>query len=91
MDQYSDATTKQELVTKLKNSIVMVKFKKVNGEMREMKCTLMEGVLPSPNKNDVMSLRKVREMSPEVLAVWDIDRKAWRSMRWNNIVETANV
>lgn len=78
---------KENLLNKLKNKTVTISFKKLNNETRNIKCTLMEKYLPSASKDDPMSQKKIRQISPEILAVWDLEKNAWRSMRWSNIIE----
>lgn len=80
-------TFKETLINKLKSEKVTITFKKLNNETRNMTCTLMESSLPSANKDDLMSQKKIRQISPEILAVWDLNKNAWRSMRWDNIIE----
>ena len=80
-------TFKETLLNKLKSEKVIITFKKLNNETRNMTCTLMENSLPSANKDDLMSQKKIRQISPEILAVWDLNKNAWRSMRWDNIIE----
>ena len=70
------------LVKNLKQNVVKVKFTKVNGEERTMNCTLHESVLPVSTMS-----QKERKENQEVLAVWDIDKSAWRSFRLDSINE----
>jgi|TARA_Y100000289_G_scaffold61841_1_gene70309 hypothetical protein len=60
-------------------------FTKLNGEERNMVCTLKEGVIPKATK-DPISQKKVRDVSEEVLAVWDVNKEGWRSFRVKNVV-----
>lgn len=90
MKLFENQDLKNKLITELKNSIVTITFKKLNGDIRNMECTLAESYLPVANKNDKMSQRKIREISPEVLCVWDINKNDWRSMRWDNIMEVSH-
>ena len=69
----------------LKENMVEVTFTKVNGEQRVMKCTLDSKLIPPPTKKDTMSQTKVRELNEEVLAVWDVNAKGWRSFRVANV------
>lgn len=82
-----NAEFKETLLNKLKNDSVTITFKKLNNETRNIKCTLMEKYLPTATKDDLMSQKKIRQISPEILAVWDLEKNAWRSMRWSNIIE----
>ena len=59
-----------------------VKFIKNDGSVREMICTLQESLtVPYEKKTD-----KQKPENDEVLAVWDIDKQAWRSFRVNTIL-----
>ena len=71
------------LVKNLKQNVVKVNFTKVNGEERTMNCTLHESVLPVSTMS-----QKERKENQEVLAVWDVDKSAWRSFRLDSINET---
>ena len=59
----------------LPNHIVNIRFSKVNGDIRAMRCTLMAEHLPNPAD------AKHREPSSTSTAVWDLDKKDWRSFR----------
>jgi hypothetical protein len=75
-----------ELKEKLVSEVVEVTFTKVNGDVRVMNCTLLETIVPKSTaepKEDVTP-RKVNE---EIVVVWDVDAKGWRSFRINNITE----
>jgi hypothetical protein len=67
----------------LQNGIVNVKFTKTDGSERLMKCTLAEGIVkPHEKKTD-----REKVANTEVLAVWDVEKDAWRSFRLDSIVE----
>lgn len=67
----------------LTSNICKVKFTKTNGEVRDMTCTLKEGVVvPHEKKTD-----RVKEVNDDVLAVWDCEKNAWRSFRFDSIIE----
>lgn len=77
---------KNLLSERLKTEMVTVRFKKVSGEERTMVCTLQESVIPPATKEDPLSQKKVRAVSPEVCSVWDIEANGWRSFRWENVI-----
>ena len=79
--------TRDRLITKLTEGKLNVTFTKKNGEERTMFCTLMSEFLPE-TKETKKTDQKVNE---EVLAVWDLDKDAWRSFRLDSIsnVQTA--
>ena len=60
-------------------------FTKVNGEERNMVCTLREDIIPAASK-DPITQKKVRDISEEVLPVWDVKAEGWRSFRISNVV-----
>ncbi len=69
------------LKSHLKMGPVKVTFTKKDGSVREMNCTLQEGVVvPHENKTD-----RTKVENDEVLAVWDIDKNAWRSFRLDTV------
>ena len=81
--QYEEfETSRKWLVDHLRHGPVTVKFKKSNGEEREMKCTLKEGiVVPYQPKTE-----NTKKHNDEVLPVWDIDKNEWRSFRYDSII-----
>jgi hypothetical protein len=59
-----------------KNETVDITFVKADGDLREMKCTLKEGICPhveNPKSSDVLC------------TVWALDVNAWRSFKFENI------
>ena len=64
----------------LKDGLVEIKFTKVNGDPRTMRCTLNEEYIPDINKAKGSEKKK----SAEVLPVYEIDN-GWRSFRWNSL------
>jgi hypothetical protein len=76
-----------ELKQILENSVTTVVFTKVNGEQREMKCTLLSEYLP---KSDVVGKQLLtetltKEENPSTLRVWDVENNGWRSFRMDSI------
>ena len=65
----------------LKRNICRVVFEKVNGEMRDMVCTLLADFLPEQT-GDSKSKRLAREDS---ISVWDINANNWRSFKVANV------
>ena len=84
--QVMNEEEKNLLSERLKTETVTVRFKKVSGEERTMICTLQESVIPPATKEDPLSQKKVRAVSPEVCSVWDIEANGWRSFRWENVI-----
>ena len=83
-----DITTmdRSEMIEELLKRECRVIFRKVNGESRDMICTLNPDVVPAATKTDPLSQTKVRELNEEVLAVWDTKAAGWRSFRVENVI-----
>lgn len=77
--------TKSEIVEQLKDSVCSVTFEKVNGEVRKMRCTLQDSVLPKQEG------KSKKEQSDEVVSVWDLDKDSWRSFRIDKILSFSKV
>ena len=69
----------------LQTSQCRVIFTKLNGEERDMLCSLKDDVIPKATK-DPITQKKVRDLNEEVLAVWDVNKEGWRSFRISNVV-----
>jgi hypothetical protein len=63
-----------------------VEFNKVNGDYRKMSCTLDPNIIPAASKSESITQKKVREISEEVLSVWDTTAQGWRSFRIANLI-----
>ena len=79
--------TREELVELLGKEICDITFKKLNGDERKMKCTLVPSMLPPANRDDKLSQTKIRNLEEKVFVVWAIDIKpsAWRSFRYDRV------
>ena len=47
---------REELITKLKENVCLVSFKKKDGTNRKMKCTLKESIVPKATKEDIITI-----------------------------------
>jgi len=75
----------------LKTKVCVVEFKKVDGTIRQMPCTLSEAIIPPApahvtNTDNPIDLPKVKKVNPEVMSVWCTDKKEWRSFRLENVI-----
>jgi hypothetical protein len=78
--------TRKDLQNILSQNVLVVDFTKLNGDKRVMTCTLREDMKPPATKDDTMSQKKVREINrEELVSVWDVNAKGWRSFRYNRI------
>lgn len=81
---------KFELKEILENNVVTVVFEKVDGTLREMKCTLLNEYIPTPKVELLSENTTVRKEPDGTLSVWDIDNSGWRSFRLDSIKEIRN-
>jgi len=70
------------LIDHLKISTIRVRFIKTDGTERTMNCTLDERVVPALEKKT----DKVKTVNEDVLPVYDVDTKGWRSFRLDSIL-----
>ena len=77
--------TREDLKAMLQANVKMVTFQKVNGDKRTMRCTLNPSYLPETKPKAIGA--SPRPENEEVLAVYDLDEKSWRSFRIENILK----
>lgn len=66
----------------LRDGPVDVVFIKSDGTERKMHCTLQEGVVvPHEKKTE-----RVKENHDDILAVWDLEKSAWRSFKLGSVL-----
>lgn len=74
--------SKELLVSLLKENVLYLKFKKVDGTIREANGTLKEGiVIPYQKKTTV-----VKEFNDNIIHYWDTDKNEWRSFKHENFI-----
>ena len=95
----TNTITAETLRTLLLENECIVEFTKVNGEVRSMPCTLKAEVIPDPipapnflhftntdNPIDFPVVKKEKKVNPDVMSVWCLDKKEWRSFRIANVI-----
>jgi len=83
---------REDLMARLRVDVVEVKFKKKNGDERTMMSTLAQDRLPEPVVVEVVEGApivevKERKINPDIVGVWDMEAEAWRSFRWDSVIE----
>lgn len=66
----------------LKRNVILVTFRKKDGELREMRCTLMPehmGVYEKKTERE-----KIRNI--DIIPVWDMDKNEFRSFRCDSVI-----
>ena len=81
-----DSSSREYMIGELQQRVCRVIFKKVNGEERDMMCTLIEDVLPDAKKDDPISQKKVRAVNDGVIVAFDTLKGAYRSFRVENVI-----
>jgi len=74
--------TRDEMINELREKNCRVIFKKVNGEERDMQCTLINDVLPLR----VSDPKKQRPVNENTIVAFDINKEAYRSFRVENVI-----
>lgn len=69
----------------MKTEIVNLTFRKTDGTLRNMKCTLLPKYLPETVA--AVEDKPKRKMSEEALAVFDLEKNEWRSFRYDSVTE----
>ncbi len=79
---------RQELLDLLLQHEVDVVFTKVDGTMREMRCTLMPSMLPTPVTAANGKEEKPTKENTSVIRVFctENDKKEWRSFRVDSVI-----
>lgn len=69
---------RKSLIEDLEQAVVEVTFKKVNGDERIMNCTLQKKIIPETDPAN-------KKNNDEIIPVWDIEKRAWRSFRLDSV------
>ena len=78
------ALFKKWLTGHLKYGPTTVVFTKKDGTEREMLCTINPELVPQePIVEDV--IKKEKKVNEEVMPVYDLEAKGWRSFRWDSV------
>jgi hypothetical protein len=78
---------RDKIITALLEGVTTVSFTKVDGERRDMQCTLNAELLPAIVETvETADVKPVRKVNPDVQRVWDMDKQAWRSFNWTRVI-----
>ena len=83
-DQNEASWQNEYLKKTLFENVVNVLFIKKDGTERKLICTLKPDLLPV--QTDLEEAVQKKTPNPDVLAVWDIENKGWRSFRYDSIL-----
>lgn len=83
-DQNEASWRNEYLKGVLQTGIANVSFMKKDGTQRNLLCTLLPSELPP--QTDLEEAVQKKTPNPEVLAVWDLENKGWRSFRYDSVL-----
>ena len=80
---------RKEIVETLKSMTCEVSFVKVNGERRDMECTLEKHLLPEEEQLNLplTETTHIKKINENVVPAWDTNKKAWRSFRVSSVIK----
>jgi hypothetical protein len=78
---------KKWLKSHLKYGPVTVVFTKKDGTERVMNCTINAELVPPEPVVESAEPKKQKKVNEDVMPVYDLEAKAWRSFRWDSIKE----
>ena len=84
VNAFDTQSGKDWLKSILNDGIATITFTKIDGTERVMKCTLDHKMVREPK---VVHESRLRGVSPDVLPVYDIEARGWRSFRWDSITK----
>lgn len=73
--------TRDEMVTELRTRQCRVIFKKINGEERDMQCTLNMQFIPEDKQP-----KTGKEYADDVIRAFDVNKQEFRSFRVENVI-----
>lgn len=76
---------RDEVIKILQRGIYTVAFTKVNGEHRNMRCTLKPDLIPHDDTQSETQ-KEPRKVNEEVIAAFDLDKNEWRSFRVDKLI-----
>ncbi len=62
-----------------------VVFTKKDGTERVMLCTTNPKLVPAVEVKEEVETKKERKVNDEVMPVYDLEAKAWKSFRWDSV------
>lgn len=82
--------TRSEFIDKLNEGSMLVSFKKLDGNIRVMNCTLNGEKIPvDPKKDPTNDSKDIprKDKNPDLLPVYDNAAKGWRSFYFENVFQ----
>lgn len=79
---------REEMLALLRSGVCQVVFTKVNGEERNMRCTLVRDMIPTDQTpNSVEATPDTEQPTSDVIRVFDLNANGWRSFKVANVTK----
>jgi hypothetical protein len=79
--------SRDEMLVQLRSAVCRVVFTKVNGETRDMRCTLVRDMIPSDQTPKSTYDDDDLKSSLDVIRVFDLNANGWRSFKVANVIK----
>jgi len=80
---------KKWLKSHLNYGPVTITFTKKDGTERVMECTTNSELVPPVEVKESVEPKKERKVNEDIMPVYDLESKAWKSFRWDSIKEVS--
>jgi hypothetical protein len=82
---------RDQLLKDLREFVIEVTFNKVNGDQRQLRCTLDPSYLPPNYNSEHLEEQHRKPENLGVIAAWDVQANGWRSFRIENVTYVQTV
>jgi hypothetical protein len=79
--------TREDMLVHLRSGVCRVVFTKVNGEERDMRCTLVRDMIPNDYAPKTTHDDDAVQPSLDVIRVFDLNAGGWRSFKVANVTK----
>ena len=76
---------RNDILAALRQNVLEVRFIKVNGQERTMRCTLFPAYIPQATDMNYLSEMHEKPENINTVVCWDTEAKGWRSFRVENV------
>lgn len=79
--------SRDEMMVLLRSGVCNVTFTKVNGESRDMRCTLVRDMIPEDKVPKTPEADEPAKVNEAVIRVFDLIKSDWRSFKVESVTE----
>ena len=78
--------TREDIIKQLREGVITVTFTKINGDLREMDCTLNMDIIPAgAHPKSDGNVREGVDMTINAIKCYDVNAKGWRSFLFDKV------